>query len=341
MVLIRQNDPGWVLWRAAVGRSLDIGGQVTIAGPSGGPSALRRPPIPGKIRRDDAATALARLFPGTDMTRHFRNAALLGIAAITGLVISGCGSTATSTPATGTSTAASASSSGPAPATTPPSTPATIPAPATSATPAPATGLPSGYLPLFPFASLADVHAWQASYHSGGHQPWHRSPGLTATAFAAFLGYTDLTRVARSTVSGGDAHVAVGSKRPDGSISTAAVIHLVLFGSGQYAPWEVVGTDDTTFTLDRPAYGSTVSSPATASGMITGVDESIKVTVHALSAQGPVGAYCCRAAGGTRSPWSAQVTFHATPGEVITMAAATGGHLAAVERFAVTGTRAG
>ena len=140
--------------------------------------------------------------------------------------------------------------------------------------------------------------AWQASYQSGGHQPWHRSPDLTATAFAGFLGYTGVTQVAHSTVGGGDAHVAVGSKRPDGTIGTAAVIHLVLFGSGQYAPWEVVGTDDTTFTVDRPAYGSTVSSPVTAGGTITGVDESIRVTVHTLPAPGPVGAYCCRAAGG-------------------------------------------
>jgi hypothetical protein len=93
--------------------------------------------------------------------------------------------------------------------------------------------------------------------------------------------------------------------------------------------------------LDRPAYGSTVSSPVTAGGKITGVDESIQVTVHTLSAQAPVGAYCCRAAGGTRSPWSATVTFQVTPGQVITIAAATGGHVAAVERFAITGARAG
>jgi len=127
----------------------------------------------------------------------------------------------------------------------------------------------------------------------------------------------------------------------DGTISTAAVIHLVLFGSGAYAPWEVVGTDDRTFTVDRPAYGGTAASPVTVGGTITGIDESIRVTVHALSAQEPVGAYCCQAAGGTRSPWSASVTFLATPGQVITIAAATGGHVAAVERFAVTGTRAG
>ena len=90
---------------------------------------------------------------------------------------------------------------------------------------------------MYPFASLADVRAWQAGYESGGHQPWHRSPDLTATAFAAFLGYTDVTQVASSAVSGGDAHVAVGIKLPDGTISTAAIIHLALFGSGKDAPW--------------------------------------------------------------------------------------------------------
>jgi hypothetical protein len=115
----------------------------------------------------------------------------------------------------------------------------------------------------------------------------------------------------------------------------------VLFGSGTHAPWEVVGTDDRTFTVDHPAYGSTAPSPVTVGGVITGVDENIRVTVHSLSAQEPVGAFCCRAAGGTRSPWSASVAFLATPGQVITIAAATGGHVAAVERFAVTGARAG
>jgi len=272
------------------------------------------------------------------MTHHFRITALLTAATITSVVICGCGSTGTSAPSTGTSPAASAGSPGSAPATPPPTTaPAPTQAPGT---PAQTAGLPAGYLPLYPFGSLADARAWQGSYASGGHQPWHRSPGLTATAFAAFLGYTDVTQIARSTVSGGDARVAVGIKRPDGTISTAAVIHLVLFGSGTYRPWEVVGTDDTTFTVDRPAYGSTVPSPVTVGGTITGVDESIRVTVHTLSSSGSVGTYCCRAAGGTRSPWSARVTFHATPGQVITIAAATGGHLAAVEQFAVTGARA-
>jgi len=262
------------------------------------------------------------------MTDQFRHASPFAVAVIIiGLVISGCGSTSTPAPAKGTPT--SAGSSGSAPATQAP------------ATPAQTAGLPAGYLPLFPFADLAGVRTWQASYESGGHQPWHLNPDVTATAFAAFLGYTEVTQVADSSVSGGDAHVAVGIKLPNGTTSTAAVIHLVRFGSGNYAPWEVVGTDDTTLTLDRPAYGSTVPSPAAVGGTITGVDESIRVTVYHLSAQGPVGSYCCRAVGGTGSSWSASVTFRAAPGEVVTIAAATGGHVAVVERFAVTGVRVG
>ncbi len=276
------------------------------------------------------------------MTHHFRTTALFTLAVIITVVACGCGSTAAPAPApaTGTSSAGSAGVSGSATATGPaPTTSATTPA--APRTPAQTTGLPAGYLPLFPFASLADVRAWQASYQSGGHQPWHRSADLTATAFAAFLGYTDVTQIAQSAVSGSDAHVAVGIKLPDGRINTAAIIHLVLFGSGTYAPWEVVGTDDRTFTVDSPAYGGTAASPVTVGGTITGVDESIRVTVHTLSAQEPVGAYCCQAAGGTRSPWSASVTFLGTPGQVIIIAAAAGGHVAAVERFAVTGARAG
>jgi hypothetical protein len=71
----------------------------------------------------------------------------------------------------------------------------------------------------------------------------------------------------------------------------------------------VVGTSNTTFALDHPGYGSAVRSAVTV--------------------------------GGTRSPWSVRVGFRAAPGQVITIAAATGGHVAAVERFAVTGARVG
>ena len=264
------------------------------------------------------------------MNRIFQRGCLVAVAAAA-LVISACGGSSGG-PSPTPQPPGSASASGTAPAPAPSS-----PQQQTSA----AAGLPAGYLPLYPFTDLADAQAWEASYQSGGHQPWHRNADMTATAFAASLGYTGLDQVARQAINGDEAHVSVGYTLPTGKIATAAVVHLFRFGTGKYAPWEVVGTDDTTFTLDTPGYGSTAASPVTAGGTITGVDENIRVTVHALKSGTPAGTYCCKAAGGTKSPWSATVTFQASAGQVLTIAASTGGHIAAVERFAVTGVRAG
>ena len=147
--------------------------------------------------------------------------------------------------------------------------------------------------------------------------------------------------MAALTINGGDAHVTVGFIRPDGHVSAAAVIHVVKFGSGRYVPWEVVGTDDTTLTLDIPAYGTTATSPVRIGGKITGVDESLRAEVHRLGSASPVGSYCCRPAGGQASPWSFTVAFRAASGQVVTIVVHTGGHVAAVERFAVTGVRVG
>ena len=76
------------------------------------------------------------LFPETGMIHHFRATALFTLTAIISLVISGCGSTATSapgTPAAGTSAATSAGASGSASAATqPPTIPAATGAPSAS-----------------------------------------------------------------------------------------------------------------------------------------------------------------------------------------------------------------
>jgi hypothetical protein len=250
----------------------------------------------------------------------------LAAIAAAGLLAAGCG-------------AAGPSASAPSPSTASASAPASAPvsAPATGSAP-----VPFAYQPLFPFGSLADVQAWQASYASGGHEPWHLNPGLTALAFTqGYLGFSRIDKVAALTLNGGDAHVTVGFHRPDGHVSAAAVIHLVQFGSGKNVPWEVVGTDDTTLTLDLPAYGGTATSPVRVGGKITGVDESLRAEIHRLGSSGPVGSYCCRPAGGQATPWSFSVAFHAPPGQLITIVVHTGGHVAAVERFAVTGVRVG
>jgi hypothetical protein len=250
---------------------------------------------------------------------------LAAAVAAAGLLTAGCGGT-TGSPSASPSAASHASPL------------ASAPAPATSAP----GRAPFGYEPLFPFGSLAEARAWQASYASGGHQPWHLNPGLTALAFTqGYLGFSHIGKVAALRMSGGDAHVTVGLIRPDGHVSAAAVIHLVKYGSGTNVPWEVVGTDDTTLTLDIPAYGGTATSPVRIGGKITGVDENLRAEVRRLGSSAPVGSYCCQPAGGQASPWSLTLAFHAASGQVVTIVVHTGGHIAAVERFAVTGVRVG
>ena len=228
------------------------------------------------------------------------------------------------------------------PHTRPRTTAAPASAPATTAAPSPApTPVPSGYVPLFPFGNLAAVRAWQASYASGGRQPWHLNADQTALAFTqGYLGFSQINKVAAHTVSGGDARVTVGLTLPNGQVNHAAIIHLVKFGPGKNAPWEVAGTDDTTLTLDPRSLAS-ATSPVRIGGKITGVDENLRAAVHQLGSSSPVGSYCCQQAGGQATPWSLTVPFHAASGQVITIVVHTGGHVAAVERFAVTGVRTG
>lgn len=249
-------------------------------------------------------------------------------------------------------TAGCASSAGPhavnPTTTTVPATASTSPSTAPATTSAPTTTAPAGeglgsYLPLFPFSSYQEVQRWQNTYRSGGQQPWHLEAGATSTAFAGRLGYQGVDSVTSRREDRLGAHVSIGFY-PNGPGTTpvvAAVVHLVRWGSGAEAPWEVVGTDDTTLTLDRPAYGSTVPSPLTAAGVISGVDENIKVEVFEPAAQGPAGTACCQPAGGSGTPWHMAVTYSAPAGRVLTISASTGGHVAGVERFAVTGVRAG
>jgi len=193
---------------------------------------------------------------------------------------------------------------------------------------------------LWPFAGEGEAGAWQQAFRDGGHQPWHLDPAATAVGFAGYLGYTGIDRALRSTVDGDDAHVIVGFRLPNGQPHAAADVHLAKVGVGPDAPWEVVGTRDDTLTLTQPGYGSTGTSPMTVGGRITGVDERVVVTLHTRTGDlhaSPASV----AAGGQRTRWSVPVTFRAGPGTVLTVAVATGGHVAPVERFAVTGVRVG
>lgn len=226
----------------------------------------------------------------------------------------------------------------------PPSASVSTPIPSTaSATASPAASagrmLPAGYLPLWPFADLKQVQAWQAAYRDGGHSPWHLEVEQTALSFAQdYLGFDGIDRVTSRTIKPGEAHIGVGYRGEGTRDSTAAVIHLFRVGTGKDAPWEVVGTDDTHFTLTTPPYGSKARSPMTVGGRITGVDENIQVRIVHLSKGRLLPRHCCLAAGGEKSPWSLKVSFRPAPG-TLTVAVWTGGHLAEVERFAVTGVR--
>lgn len=189
------------------------------------------------------------------------------------------------------------------------------------------------YQPLWPFADAGEAAAWQESHREGGHQPWHLDADATALEFTTgYLGFTEIDQVQASDVDGDEALVTVGFAE-----GTAAVVHLVKIGAGQDAPWEVVGTRDTTLTLTEPRYGSTVSAPVTVGGRITGVDESIRVQVRQPS--GLLGESCCLTAGGEDMPWTTTVSYQGATGAALTVVASTGGHAAEVERFAITGVR--
>ena len=192
--------------------------------------------------------------------------------------------------------------------------------------------------PLFPFASAAEAEAWRTG--GGGSQPWHADAEATALAFTTgYLGFDELGLVTSRDIRAAEAWVGVGYTVPGGEPVTASVIHMLRFGSAPDAPWEVVGTRDTTLTLDTPRYGSTASSPLTVGGHITGVDENLRVQVRQLSSESPLGEFCCLPAGGEQSPWSAAVSYTGATDAALTVVVSTGGHLQGVEAFAITGLR--
>ena len=196
------------------------------------------------------------------------------------------------------------------------------------------------YQPMYPFANLAEVATWQQHAASDADQAWHLDAKATALSFARFLGYTELDQAGATTGNGQDAHVEIGGNNSDGRFSAAAIVHLVRYGRGDHVPWEVVGTDDTDFSITTPGYGAAVTSPMPAGGRITGVDESISITVRGLHAQEALGGSCCVPAGGEGTPWSTTVSFAPPVEGVIVVSAATGGHVRSVERFTVTAANA-
>jgi len=259
----------------------------------------------------------------------------LGVAAGAVLVLAACGSSGSiaSTPglapasSTSSSTASTASPSSTLGSETPVSTP--------TSQSASATGPASGPM-LWPFTNAAAVAAWKAASTPGAADAWHLDAGQTGLHFVRdFLGYTELDRVTSTTGSTTDAVVGVGSIVDGTNAATAGLLRLTR--AGDQDPWEVVGTQDSDLTVTVPAIGQAVGSPMTVSGTITGVDESIAVALRSPTAAAVLGQVSGIGAGGTQQPWTASVRFTAPAGTTITVAVSTGGHLQAVERFAVTG----
>ncbi|MCT2582611.1 Gmad2 immunoglobulin-like domain-containing protein [Actinophytocola gossypii] len=204
------------------------------------------------------------------------------------------------------------------------------------APPSTAAGDPlAGRSPLWPFSTLAEARQWRPG---AGHSPWHADAEATALAFTTgYLGFTGVDKVIDSEIGATEATVTVGYQGDLPEPAPAATLRLVRYGDGPKAPWEVVGTVDDTLTITAPEPGARVDSPMTVSGRITGVDESIRVQVRDPDRPKPVGESCCLPAGGQNTPWSTTVPIRDASNTTLTVVAATGGHVADVERFAVTG----
>lgn len=207
---------------------------------------------------------------------------------------------------------------------------------------APAIAEPVGttYLPLWPFASQDEADRWLREDAAAEQSRWHADAADTALRFARdFLGFAEMDRTTQITEEADEAWVGVGRTSPNGVPRTAATIHLARYGGAPDAPWEVVGTRDDVLKLSAPAYGSTMGTVIEAGGTITGVDESLHLQVRQSSHDTVLGDFCCVPAGGQERPWSATVSASPPRPGAVTLVVWSGGHVADVERFAVTGLR--
>ncbi|HEX6498780.1 MAG TPA: hypothetical protein VF054_07065 [Micromonosporaceae bacterium] len=231
-----------------------------------------------------------------------------------------------------------------------PSPPPAASAPSAPMTPEATTAAPSAtagagatfrYLPLWPFASVDAATAWQNEANPGGHQPWRRDVAMTALTFTqAYLGFPEVDRVLGAAPNGDEAWVGVGYRSETGIDVVAATLHLAQIGNGVGdRPWEVVGSDNRNgLTLTTPGYGTTVASPVTMAGRVTGVDESLRAQVRGRTAL--LGEVVGVPAGGDNALWSATVTYRSGTDRTLLLVVSTSRHTGpGVARFAITGVR--
>jgi hypothetical protein len=202
---------------------------------------------------------------------------------------------------------------------------------------------------LWPFTNSAQVQAWIVAEGAKGHQAWHLDPARTAMNFAEqYLGYAGMDQVVSQVFTGRRAQIGIGwddvgaetPGREAGEVGRhrAAVVHLIRYGSGDHAPWVVVGADDDGLVIDGPTYGATAFSPLAVNGRLTRMDGSLQIKVLAGSTA-PLTQVDGITAAGTSRAWSTRLTFAAPHGSVLTVAVSVGGHRRAVERFAITVVR--
>jgi hypothetical protein len=216
------------------------------------------------------------------------------------------------------------------------------------------------YVPLWPYANFVQASAVEqnilsvrsrpSTLGSGPYIDPALDPGQVALAFTEkYLGFTGITKVTSSVVAKDQARIGVGYLDADGKTITVAVIHLVKYErdiGDQYAPWEVVGTDDTTLGIETPSYRRPVETSVEVGGRIGGPDDNVRVSI--LHTTGKFGAttmtltqYCCVLGGGQNSSWSVTLRYPQYAGiqvgDVLTIVASAGGSSKQPERFAIQG----
>jgi Immunoglobulin-like domain of bacterial spore germination len=191
---------------------------------------------------------------------------------------------------------------------------------------------------LWPFRTQAEADAWLAQADEG-HSPWHADAEATALAFTqGFLGFADIDLVTSRDVRADEAWIGVGFQGEDATV-TAAVVHLRRFGPSSDAPWEVVGTRDTDLTLDRPDYGSTVSSPVVVGGSVTGLEGSLTVSVRQVSAPEPLGGVADLVITPQTSAWDAEIPYAGATDPALTIVVSLRSDAREAARFAITAVR--
>ena len=121
--------------------------------------------------------------------------------------------------------------------------------------------VPAGYLwyvPLWPFANYTQARN-EATIGCPANAACELSAAQTALEFTqTYLDFSDITNVTSSSVGSDEAKVGVGYRTRVASPSCRSSAPDPVRGLPQdpERSWEVVGSEDTTLSLEKPAYGS-------------------------------------------------------------------------------------